>query len=345
MSSTETPFEPVATYTPVPATTRRSKGLGFNRFSGLYIWAGIIIVFGAWVPSSFLTSQTLVSLVRDEAVTAVVALGLLFTLAAGGYDLSIGQNLGLSAILVSTLSTVGGWGPWSSAFAAILFSTVVGLFNGVLVAKVGVNSLIATLGTTSILLALSQIISGQKFRGPIPAELTGLAAWQPLGVPGIAIYAIVLAFIAWYVLEHTPFGRRMYATGASPDAAFLAGVRTSRFLLVSFVISGLGAGIAGVLIAAKIGSIGPSIGPAYLLPSFAACFLGTTQLKPGKFNVWGTLIAIGLLATGVKGLQLIGGQQWITDAFNGVALIGAVSVAVVAARRAAAGRRIKRIRT
>ena len=121
---------------------------------------------------------------------------------------------------------------------------------------------------------------------------------------------------------------------------YSAGVRTSRHLFLSFVITGFGAGLAGVLIAAKIGSVGPDIGPAYLLPAFAACFLGTTQLKPGRFNVWGTVLAIFLLATGVKGLQLVGGQQWITDAFNGVALIAAVSIAVVAARRAAAGRRV-----
>ncbi|MEF2976215.1 ABC transporter permease [Subtercola sp. YIM 133946] len=345
MSTTETQVESVSPASAPPRERpRRRVRLGFNRFSGLYIWAAIIIVFAVWVPNVFLTSQTLASLFSDEAVTAILAVGLLFTLAAGGFDLSIGQNLGLSAIVVATLSTVGGWDPWSSALAAILISTAIGLLNGVLVALVGINSLIATLGTTSILLALSQIVSDHKFRGPIPAELGAVTAWQPFGIPGIAIYAILLAFVAWYVLEHTPFGRKMYATGAGPDAAFLAGVRTSRYLLLSFVLSGLAAGIAGVLLTAKIGSIGPTIGPAYLLPCFAACFLGTTQLKPGRFNVWGTLIAIGLLATGVKGLQLVGGQQWITDAFNGVALLGAVSIAVVAARRAAAGRRRKSTR-
>ncbi|MFS0735044.1 ABC transporter permease [Microbacterium sp. 1P10UB] len=338
MNVTESsPRQAEATTSP-PAPRRRRVDLGFQRFSGLYVWAGIIVIFGAWIPSVFLTSQTLVSLVSDEAVTAILAVGLMFTLAAGGFDLSIGQNLGLSAILTATLSTVGGWNPWAAAIAAIVCSTAIGALNGLLVAKVGINSLIATLGMTSILLALSQVISDQQFRGPVPADLRALTAWQPLGIPAIAIYAVAFGFVAWYLLEHTPFGRRIYATGAGPEAAFLAGVRTSRYLLVSFMLSGLAAGIGGVLLTAKIGSIGPTIGPSYLLPCFAACFLGTTQIKPGKFNVWGTLIAIGLLATGVKGLQLVGGQQWITDAFNGVALIGAVSIAVVAARRASAGR-------
>jgi len=340
LSATEISSRPADQATPsLPRPGRTRVNLGFSRFSGLYVWAVIIAIFSVWVPSVFLTRQTLISLVSDEAVTAILALGLLFTLAAGAFDLSIGQNLGVSALITATLSTVAEWDPWLSALVAIVCCTIVGLVNGLLVARVGINSLIATLGMTSVLLALSQVISDQQFRGPVPDGFRALTAWQPLGIPAIAIYAIVLAFLAWYVLEHTPFGRKMYATGASPEAAFLSGVRTSRYLLLSFVFSGFAAGVAGVLLTSKIGSIGPTIGPSYLLPCFAACFLGTTQIKPGKFNVWGTLIAIGLLATGVKGLQLVGGQQWITDAFNGVALIGAVSIAVVASRRAAAGRR------
>jgi len=310
----------------------------FSQFSGVYIWMLIIAVFGVWIPDLFMTKLTLYSIAGEQVVTVILALGLVFTLAAGGFDLSIGQNLGLSAVLVATLSTVSGWNPWLAAGAAILTSTLVGVANGFLVAKVGVNSLIATLGMTSILLAGTRVISDQQFRGPIPDPLRSLTDWKLVGFPGIVAYGIVGAVIAWYALEHTPFGRRIYATGAGPDAAFLAGVRIGRYLFTSFVISGFGAGVSGVLLASKIGSVGPDIGPSYLLPAFAACFLGTTQFKIGRFNVWGTVIAIFLLATGVKGLQLVGGQLWITDAFNGIVLIGAVSVAVITARRAATGR-------
>jgi ribose transport system permease protein len=139
----------------------------------------------------------------------------------------------------------------------------------------------------------------------------------------------------WYVLEHTPTGRRAQATGANPEAARLAGVRTSRHVFWSLVVSGVIASVAGVLVAAEIGEVSPTVGPPYLLPAFAACLLGTTQIKVGRFNVWGTLLAILLLATGVKGVQLVGGQLWYTDLFNGIALIGAVSVSVWASRRKA----------
>jgi ABC-type xylose transport system permease subunit len=161
-------------------------------------------------------------------------------------------------------------------------------------------------------------------------------AASPLGLRIVAWHALGLAVVAWYLLEHSPVGRRFYATGANPDAARLAGVRTSRVVVCSFVGTGLVAGLAGVLATAKVGQVSPSIGPPYVLPAFAACFLGTTQLKMGRFNVWGTVLAIYLLATGMKGVQLVGGQLWIMDLFNGLALAGAVGVAVVSQRRHAA---------
>ncbi|MBL5972543.1 MAG: ABC transporter permease [Candidatus Leucobacter sulfamidivorax] len=320
----------------------RSRG-GFMKYSGIYIWIALIAIFGILVPQTFLTAQTATGIITNEAVTIIVAVGLLFSLSAGGFDLSIGQNLGFAAVLVATLSTVGGMDPFVSVVITLVLSTLVGVINGFFVSVIRIHSLIATLGMTSILLAATRLVSGQTFRGPVPDALRQMSNFSLFGVvPIIVLYALIIAFAGWYALEHTPFGRKLYATGANADAAFLAGVRTNRYLFLSFVITGFGSGLAGVFLAGKIGSVGPDIGPAYLLPAFAAAFLGTTQLKPGKFNVWGTVLAILLLATGVKGLQLLGGAQWITDAFNGVALLAAVSVAVVSVRRAARGRGRKR---
>ena len=208
--------------------------------------------------------------------------------------------------------------------------------NGFFVARVGVNSFIATLGMTSVLVAVSQIVSDQQFVGPVSTSFQSIASDEILGIPILAIYFGAACLLVWWILEHNPVGRRLSATGANEEAARLAGVRTKRFTFWSFVVSGVLASLAGVLLAAKIGSVDPLVGPSYLLPAFAACFLGMTQLKPGRFNVWGTFVALYLLATGVKGLQLAGGQLWITDLFNGVALIGAVSLAVVGERRRAA---------
>lgn len=139
-------------------------------------------------------------------------------------------------------------------------------------------------------------------------------------------YLLVLAIVIWFVLEHTPVGRRVYATGGGADAARLAGVRTSRVIFAAFVASAVIASLAGVLQTASIGTGDPNIGPSYLLPAFAAAFLGSTQIKPGRFNVWGTVLAVYVLATGVKGLQLAGAPFWLPDLFNGVALLLAVGL-------------------
>jgi ribose transport system permease protein len=307
--------------------------LHLSRYSGLGIWAAFIILYAIWVPDTFLTATTVKAIGTGQAVTAVLALAALFPLAAGSFDLSIAQNMGFGAVLAGALMT------WSHvatvpAIAITLASGIgIGCLNGYLVAFVGVNSFIATLGMTSILLSVTEAIGGGQYLGPFPRGFEAITGHSVAGVPIIIVYVFVLAAIVWYVLEHTPVGRRTFATGANTEAARLAGVRTRQYLFGSFVVCGFGASLAGVLLASQLGTVDQTIGPPYLLPAFAACFLGTTQLKVGRFNVWGTILALYLLATGVEGLQLAGLQLWITDLFNGVALIGAVSVAVISERR------------
>jgi ribose transport system permease protein len=139
-------------------------------------------------------------------------------------------------------------------------------------------------------------------------------------------------------LAHTPAGRYLYAIGGNPDAARLSGVRVDFWSAVGLLFSGGVGGLAGVLF---VSQAGPSLsfGPPLLLPAFAATFLGSTQLRPGKFNVWGTLLAIYVLATGVQGLELISGKVWLSQMFNGVALVVAVAIAGSSARRASLKRR------
>jgi ribose transport system permease protein len=306
-----------------------------SRYSGLYVWALLILIFGIWVPDTFLSADTAKSIASDQAITGILALAVLIPLAAGGFDLSVAQNLGVSAVVCAALQSKAHISPPAAVLITLAMGAGIGMANGFFVARVGVNSFIATLGMTSALLAGSQIVSDQQFVGPVADSFQSVATDEVVGVPILAVYFGVACLLLWWILEHTPLGRRLSATGANEEAAHLAGVRTKRYIFWSFVASGILASLAGALLAAKIGSVDPLGGPSYLLPAFAACFLGMTQLKPGRFNVWGTFVALYLLATGVKGLQLAGGQLWITDLFNGVALIGAVSLAVIGERRRA----------
>lgn len=311
---------------------RRSPASVLARYSGIGVWLAVVLTFAVLIPRTFLTSETVTAIAADQSVTLILALALLPPLAAGQFDLSCAQNLGLSAVVVGVLLTQASLPVPVAVGLTLLVGAVIGLVNGTLV-LLGVSSFIVTLGMSSILLALTSVVSDNNFIGPVPADFQQIANGRPAGIPMVAIIAAVLAVLTWYLLERTPMGRRVHAAGANPDAARLSGVHTGRIVLVSFVACGVLSSLAGVLVAAKIGLVSPTVGPPYLLPAFAACFLGSTQVWVGRFNVGGTLVAILLLATGIKGLQLSGGQLWLTDLFNGVALVVAVTIAVVAARR------------
>jgi ribose transport system permease protein len=208
----------------------------------------------------------------------------------------------------------------------LAMSVGVGLINGLLVARAGINSLISTLGMSTVIIGLTQAYTGGRMINGEIASLVMLGRRTFLGLPFPVFYMIGIAIIAWYVLEQTPLGRYLYAIGGSKDAAKLAGINVRRLTLGSFMFSGLLAGIAGVMLAAKLGSGNPSAGSPLLMPALAAAFLGAAAIKVGTFNVAGTVVAVFTLATGVAGLQLMGAAWWIEPIFNGLALILAVGL-------------------
>jgi ribose transport system permease protein len=320
----------------IPETPRRLN-FGFERYSGLYLWAGFIVVFGIWEPSLFLSVSTVHTIASQQSVAGLLAIAVLVPLVTGTYDLSVGAVANLSTIVVISLQTIDGWNPWESILVAIGVSAAIGIVNGFIVIKLRVSSFIATLGMATIVSAFQIIVSGDSQPvPPISTAWTNLTQVKFLGFQVIFFYLIVIAIFFWWVLNHTPAGRYLYAIGGNADAARLSGVKVGNWVWASLITSATLSGIAGVL----FGSLsGPSLtyGQTLLLPAFAAVFLGSTQLKPGRFNLWGTLLAIFVLATGVIGLSYVTGVQWLNDMFSGVALIGAVSFAVW--RQGRAGRR------
>jgi len=317
----------VTTAAASPASGRRLR-LGTDRYSGLYVLALIIAVFSLWIPGTFLSVQTLTGIASQQAITATLALGLLLPLAAGVFDLSAASMLGLSVVVVCQLQSVG-LNPVLAVVETLLAGTLVGMVNGLIVVGLRVDSFIATLGTSSVLGALVYWVSGnQDITTGISATFVNLGQGLVLGIPLPVVYLAGVAMVVGYVTEFRPLGRKFYATGGNELAARLSGVRTGRLVIASFLFSGTIASLAGIIFAASIGSASLSAGPPFLLPAFAAVFLGATQIHPGRANVLGTLVAVAVLGTGVKGLLLAGAQFWISDLFNGVALIAAVALAV-----------------
>ena len=317
-----------------PRLSARLAQLQLGRYSGIFIFIAIFAIFAVWMPQSFLTEATWRTILQGQAITAILAVTLLFPLAAGGFDLSVAQIMGFCALVCgSIISRDPGFGAVPVIILTLVLGALIGAVNGFLVSVLNLGSFIATLGTTSLLVGIAALVGNGQYFGPFPDSFRGLTAGNVLGIPVLTLYLLAIALVFWYFLEHTPWGRRVYATGANPDAARLAGIRTGRFVFWSFVISGTGASIAGILLASNLNSVNQSLGPQYLLPAFAAAFLGMTQLKPGRFNIWGTVLAIFLLGTGVQGLRLAGADLWVTDVFNGLALIVAVAITVFMQRR------------
>lgn len=311
----------------------RKLGLGLDRFSGLYVWGALIVLFGVWVPDLFLTALTARVVAGSQAITAIVALGLLIPVACGAFDLSIAGTLAVSVCTVCKLMAEG-QSALVAVAVALAIGVLVGIVNSIIVVRLGVNSFIGTLGMSSVLAAAAYWVTGG---GQIPIDPSSsflrMGRQQFLGLPLPVYYMLALAAILYWVMQYTPVGRYLYAVGGNPQAARLAGVRVDRVTTGAFITSGFVAAFAGVVLASVLGSANPEVGNPYLLPAFSAVFLGATQVLPGRVNVPGTLIAIYLLATGVKGLQLVGMPGYVEDLFNGVALIIAVALAARTAQK------------
>jgi ribose transport system permease protein len=220
----------------------------------------------------------------------------------------------------------------------------IGAVSGALIVRAKIDSFIATLGMSSILLALIAWISGGQQILNLPSSFQSLATNELLGLAYPVWIMLAVGLAVWYALQRTPTGRRLYATGGNINAARLAGVATGRVIVLSLVSCGAIAALAGLLTSAQLAVGDPTVGPGYLLPAYAAAFLGSTQFHGGRYNVWGAVIAVYVLAVGVKGLQLAGAPVWIPDLFNGTALLLAVGMSKYqrTARRSAAVARILR---
>jgi ribose transport system permease protein len=319
------PHVPVEAGTPV--TTRR-KGAFLDRYSGLIVLVALVVVFSLLRPDTFFTVRTLRSLVADQAVTAICSLGLLVAFACGAFDLSVGAVLGLGVVVVTWAQAEQGISPWLAVALALAVGALVGIVNATIVTKLKINSFIATLAMASIIEAVIYGISGgTQIVGTMSPGFLRFGQDQPLGIPAPIFYMVGIALLVWFVLEHTPAGRFIYAVGSNSEAARLSGIKTNKYLFGSLVAASVLSTIAGIVFAAKIGSASLTAGPPYLLPAFAAVLLGTTQFRPGRPNVAGTIIAIFLVATGSKGLQLMGVPIWVSSLFNGTILIVAVALA------------------
>lgn len=328
--------------TPAAAAPVQSKeGFSLAKFGSAYFLLGVLIalfvIFSLLAPNTFPTAFNMQTMGTGKSIVALLALAVMVPMAANEFDLSVGYGVGLFHILTMGLMVFSGL-PWYLAVLVVIAAgALLGLVNGLLVAWAKISSFIATLGTGTVLYGLSQMYSGGLqivSPTPLPREFLGLTS-VVFGIPLPVVFVLVVALLMWIAAEYLPVGRYLYVTGANRRAAELMGVPTTRYVVGSFVVSGILTGFAGVLLASQLRIGQGGVGPEFLLPAFAAALLGATAVRPGRVNVWGTITAVAVLAVGVSGLQQLGAVFYVDPLFSGTTLILSVGLAGWVGRRTA----------
>lgn len=315
----------------LPRQASRQSWTGWlNRYALVLIWAVLAIALAAAVPDKFLQTITFNTIFGTQSTLVLLTLALMLPLLVGDFDLSVANTMGMSATLMVVLNGDKYELPLYVAVAAALAAgLLVGVINAYLVVRLGVNAIVATLGMGTLLLGLANWVSDSIIQTGISRGLAHAVNDRFLGLPLSFWYGILIAALLWYLIAFRPLGRRVMFVGQNADMARLSGVRVDRLRFGAFIGSGLLATLAGIMQAGQLGAFQAGSATSYLLPTFAAAFLGTTVVNPGRFNPWGSVIAIYFLITGITGLNLLGLTGWVQDAFYGAALIIAVTLSTV----------------
>ncbi len=300
----------------------------------------LVIVFSLTTPS-FASLLTLQAILDSKSKIALLALAATIPMIVGKIDLNVGFGIVLWHILAITLQVEYGFS-WPVAVTIVLaLSALYGLLNGILVALADIDSFVATLGSGTVLYAIALWHSGgRQIVGDLPDAFIALHHSDLFGIPVVAFYVLFAAVVLWIITEHTPIGRCMYAVGGNPVAAALNGIAVNRYTIGAFIASSTLTGFTGVIIAAEQGVGQASVGMDYLLPALVGAFLGSTTIRPGRVNVWGTVVGIAVLAIGIAGIQQFGGAFWVEPLFNGATLLLSITLAGYAQRRRALNKKL-----
>jgi ribose transport system permease protein len=320
--------------------TRKSTprvAIQLEKYGVLVAWVAVILFFSLMMPETFPTLATGRLILGTQTVILITTLGLMLSLAVGEFDLSVGSVVGFAGSLMVVLNGVLGWGPLEAFVTTIVASLLFGALNAFLAVYVGVQSIIVTLGTGTLLAGLTLAVTSSKVVTGLSPGVVQFMTTPLLGIPIPFYIAVILTVICWFVLQHTPLGRRMNFVQANREVARLSGLRVQWIRAGGLMATSLFGGLAGVVLAGTNGAANPQAGAYYLLPAFAAAFLGSTAIIPGRFNAFGTFVAVYFLVTGITGLQYLGYAGWPEQIFYGSSLVVAVTIGHLVGRRRGQG--------
>lgn len=322
-TTTSGPDEPAARSLPI-------RGL-LERYGLVLIWLlmGTAFFLAADVP----LSNFLQGIFARQTPLVFLGMALVGTMAVGEFDLSFPSVYGLAGTSVPALVVLHGWPFPAAAAAAIGLGLLFGAINAFLVVRAGINSVIVTLGVGSVAAGLAGWLSHETSLSGLDFHLSNIALARVAGLPMNFWYGLVLVAAFGYMMAFTPLGRHILFVGSNREVARLAGIPVTYVRVGAYLTSGVLCGVAGVVTAAGLGGFNATSAREFFLPTFAAVFLGTVAVTPGRFNPFGMFIAVYFLITGVFGLQLLGYQGWVTDVFYGGVLVAAVAASAFLQRR------------
>ena len=310
-------------------TPAAKAGLGiFARYATIIGLALMIVVFSILSPDAFPTFNNFINVLNQASLAMIISGGLTLALVVGEMDLSVGYAASLHGVLVTGL-IVHTKLPIVIAMAIVIgLGALVGVANGLIVTKLRVNSVIATLGVGTILVGLAfAYSSGVPIVAGVPEAFLDLALGRWFfGIPNPIIFMALVVAALWVLVERTAIGQEIQAVGGNQAAARLAGISVDRIKILGFAISGMCAALTGALLASRLGSGTTSAANSYLLTAFAAVFLGSATLRDGEFHVLGTLVGTLIIVFGFNGLNIFGAPTFSQYVFQGAILIIAVGL-------------------
>lgn len=307
--------------------TRLALGV-FARYATIIGLVGMIVAFSALSPRAFPTLNNFTNVLNQASLAVIISGGLTLAVIVGELDLSVGFAASLHGVLVMGLIVSNQLPVPVAILIVLLLGALIGYVNGLIVTRLKVNSVIATLGVGTILTGLAfAYASGVPIVAGVPEAFLQISLGRWLfGIPNnILIMAVVLGAL-WVLVERTSIGQEIQAVGGNPAAARLAGIDVARIKTLGFVISGVCAALTGVLLSSRLGSGTTNAADSYLMTAFAAVFLGSATLRDGEFHIVGTLIGALIIAFGFNGLNIFGAPTFSQYIFQGAILIVAVGL-------------------
>jgi ribose transport system permease protein len=325
---------------PVANEPQQQKKRGFKigdyaeRYALIIAWIIVVVVFSILAPASYFKVQNFTTMFGTQTTLVILAFALLIPLTAGDYDLSVAATLTMSGMIVAVLNAQHGVPIGLAILIALSFGALAGLVNGFFVMVFGIDPFIVTLGIGTVITGLVLwISSSQTISGVSPWLSNWVVVHRLFGISLEFYYGLILCAVLFYVFDFMAIGRRILFVGRGTNVARLSGIRVGRVRWGCFVAAGVIAAAGGVLYTGTSGAADPVSGNTFLLPAFAAAFLGSTTITPGRFNPWGTFIAVYFLVAGITGLAIMGVQTWVQSVFYGGALVIAVSASQVVKKR------------